>query len=99
MLRWMSEQRIREDELFMAEKVTRHAAVLTFLPAADHVLEKVDRDRLVSGQVGLHVPGEEVVALPLAVVLGLEGLYVDAHLVLRLHHHRVVGCHALLEIK
>ena len=52
-------------------------AALTFLFARDDVLQEVDRDGLVGGQVDLNLHREEVVAFPLALVLRLERLHVD----------------------
>ena len=50
---------------------------LTFLLAGDQVLEEVDGDGFVGRQVDLHLDGQEVVALPLRLVLRHEGLHVD----------------------
>ena len=47
--------------------------VLTLLGAAEEVLEEVDREVLLAGQVGLDLQRQEQVDLPLRLVLGAEG--------------------------
>ena len=61
-------------------------SVLTFLRARDDVLQEVDGDRLICWQVHAHVDGEEVVALPLRLVLRLEGLHVHLLLLNLIHN-------------
>ena len=53
---------------------------LTFLLAGDQVLEEVAGDGLVGRQVDLHLDGQEVVALPLRLVLRHKGLHVHGGL-------------------
>ena len=50
---------------------------LTFLLSGDDVLQEVDRDLIVCRQVDTCIDREEVVALPLALVLGGELLRRD----------------------
>ena len=59
---------------------------LTFLRAGDQVLQEVDRDRLVCWEVHGYVNREEVVALPLRLILRLEGLHVHLLLLNLIHH-------------
>ena len=59
---------------------------LTFLRAGDDVLQEVDRHGLVRREVRGHVDREEVVALPLRLVLGPERLHVHRRLLLDLVH-------------
>ena len=54
--------------------------VLTLLAAGDQVLEEVDRDGVVAGQVRLAVDREEREALPLRGELGRELLRRHPHL-------------------
>ena len=58
---------------------------LTFFLAIDDVLQEVNRDSLVWRQVDLNLHGEEVIAFPFALILCLEGLYINGCLLLYLH--------------
>ena len=50
---------------------------LTFLGAADQVLEEVDGDAIITWEIGIAVNGQEVVDLPLGSGLGGEGGSID----------------------
>ena len=54
---------------------------LTLLDPRHEVLQEVDRDRVVGGEVDLALDGQEVVALALRAVLGREGRGVHGDLV------------------